>query len=315
MIAVDLQESATETLRVQYEQTDQCWPRTTSPSCSPVSCRSTAASRRWSTTPESGFRRPFADISFEEWDQVIGVNLRGCFAARRPARANASGRGRPDRQHRIPSRYHNYSWPGRSLPRLESGDCAPDHGARVRARVAEDSVNYVAPSATPPDPPLVPTTLVAQIPHGWIVVPDDITGVGAFLASPEGRVHHRTDAGRQRRCRRILLIHRQRLGPSLAFGNSRVLFLNSDDRPHIDRWPAAGQARAPNTRTDPQSGCRLHRTTGTTRSEADRRCDRGRVQATRLLSVFQRPGRGDSRALRRDWSPNPSFPVPRERLE
>ena len=46
-------------------------------------------------------------------------------------------------------------------------------------------VNCVAPSVTPPDPSLVPPTLVAQIPLGRVGVPDDIAGACAFLASTE----------------------------------------------------------------------------------------------------------------------------------
>jgi NAD(P)-dependent dehydrogenase (short-subunit alcohol dehydrogenase family) len=132
------------------------------------------------------FRRPFTEISFEEWDQVFGVNVRGVFlctqAVLGPMRAKGGGtiinigsqagltvtRGQG-------AHYHASKAAIAHLTKVLAFEFGP-MGIRV---------NCVAPSVTPPDPSLVPPTLVAQIPLGRVGVPDDIAGACAFLASTE----------------------------------------------------------------------------------------------------------------------------------
>jgi 3-oxoacyl-[acyl-carrier protein] reductase len=132
------------------------------------------------------FRRPFPEISAEEWDRVFGVNVRGTFlctqAALGPLQAAGGGavinigsqagltvtRGQG-------AHYHASKAAIAHLTKVLAFELGP-FGVRV---------NCVAPSATLPDPSLLPPEMVSQIPLGRAGVPADITGVCAFLASPD----------------------------------------------------------------------------------------------------------------------------------
>lgn len=134
------------------------------------------------------FRHPFEEISVEEWDRVFGVNVRGVFlctqAALGPMRAAGAGavvnigsqagltvtRGQG-------AHYHASKAAIAHLTKVLAFELGP-LGIRV---------NCVAPSATPPDPSLVPAALLAQIPLGRAGVPEDVTGACVFLASGEAR--------------------------------------------------------------------------------------------------------------------------------
>jgi len=132
------------------------------------------------------FRRPFAEISVDEWDRVFGVNVRGAFlcsqAVLEPMRAAGEG-----------CIINIGSQAGLTVTRgqgahYHASKAAVSHLTRVLAYELGPvgiRVNCVAPSATPPDPSLVPPQLVAQIPLGRAGVPDDVTGACAFLASAE----------------------------------------------------------------------------------------------------------------------------------
>jgi NAD(P)-dependent dehydrogenase (short-subunit alcohol dehydrogenase family) len=132
------------------------------------------------------FRRRFSEISAEEWDRVFGVNVRGTFlctqAALGPLQAAGGGavinigsqagltvtRGQG-------AHYHASKAAIAHLTKVLAFELGP-FGVRV---------NCVAPSATLPDPSLLPSEMVSQIPLGRAGVPSDITGACAFLASPD----------------------------------------------------------------------------------------------------------------------------------
>ncbi len=132
------------------------------------------------------FQRPFAEISIDEWDRVLGVNLRGVFLCTRavlePMRAAGGGaivnigsqagltvtRGQG-------AHYHASKAAIAHLTKVLAFELGP-MGIRV---------NCVAPSATPPDPSVMPAELLTQIPLGRAGVPEDVTGACAFLASAE----------------------------------------------------------------------------------------------------------------------------------
>jgi NAD(P)-dependent dehydrogenase (short-subunit alcohol dehydrogenase family) len=78
VVAVDLQEPATEDPRVQYEQADI----SVADDVNRLFSHIVSVHGRVDTLVNNAgiwFRRPFADISVEEWDQVFGVNVRGVF--------------------------------------------------------------------------------------------------------------------------------------------------------------------------------------------------------------------------------------------
>jgi NAD(P)-dependent dehydrogenase (short-subunit alcohol dehydrogenase family) len=132
------------------------------------------------------FRRPFAEISVEEWDRVIGVNLRGVFlctqAVLEPMSAAGGGvivnigsqagltvtRGQG-------AHYHASKAAVSHLTKVLAFEFGP-MGIRI---------NCVAPGATPPDPSLIRPEMLAQIPLGRAGTPEDITGACAFLASAD----------------------------------------------------------------------------------------------------------------------------------
>ena len=132
------------------------------------------------------FRRPFAEISSEEWDRVFGVNLRGVFLCTRavlePMRASGGG-----------VIVNIGSQAGRTVTRgqgahYHASKAAISHLTKVLAFELGPMgirVNCVAPGATPPDPSLVPPSILAQIPLGRVGVRADPAGVCAFLTSAD----------------------------------------------------------------------------------------------------------------------------------
>jgi len=132
------------------------------------------------------FRRPFTEISVEEWDHVLGVNLRGVFLCTRavldPMRVAGGG-----------AIVNVGSQAGLTVTRgqgahYHASKAAISHLTKVLAFELGPMgirVNCVAPGATPPDPSIVPPELLAQIPLGRVGVPEDLAGACAFLASPD----------------------------------------------------------------------------------------------------------------------------------
>jgi NAD(P)-dependent dehydrogenase (short-subunit alcohol dehydrogenase family) len=132
------------------------------------------------------FRRAFTEISVEEWDQVLGVNLRGVFLCTRavldPMRAAGGG-----------AIVNIGSQAGLTVTRgqgahYHASKAAISHLTKVLAFELGPMgirVNCVAPGATPPNPSFLPPELLAQIPLGRAGVPEDLAGACAFLASSD----------------------------------------------------------------------------------------------------------------------------------
>lgn len=133
------------------------------------------------------FRRPFTEITVDEWDRVLAVNLRGVFLCTRAALPHmvAAGAGvvlnigsqagvtvtRGQGAH-----YHASKAAVSHLTKAIAFELGP---MNVR-------VNCVAPGVTLDDPSFrLPEQVLSQIPLGRAAVPDDLAGVCAFLASPE----------------------------------------------------------------------------------------------------------------------------------
>lgn len=132
------------------------------------------------------FRRRFVEISVDEWDRVLAVNLRGVFlctkAAVDPMVATGGGaiinigsqagltvtRGQG-------AHYHASKAAIAHLTKVVAFELGP-MGIRV---------NCVAPGATLSDPSLLPPELRSQIPLGRAGVPADLVGACVFLASPD----------------------------------------------------------------------------------------------------------------------------------
>jgi len=132
------------------------------------------------------FRRPFKEITVDEWDRVIAVNLRGVFLCIRAVLPlmEAAGGG---------AIVNIGSQAGVTITR---GQGAHYHASKAaishltKALAVEFGrlgirVNCLAPGATFPDPSLLPQRILDQIPLGRGGVPDDVAGACAFLASPD----------------------------------------------------------------------------------------------------------------------------------
>ena len=132
------------------------------------------------------FRRPFKEITVDEWDRVIAVNLRGVFLCIRAVLPlmEAAGGG---------AIVNIGSQAGVTITR---GQGAHYHASKAaishltKALAVEFGplgirVNCLAPGATFPDPSFLPQQILDQIPLGRGGVPDDVAGACAFLASPD----------------------------------------------------------------------------------------------------------------------------------
>jgi NAD(P)-dependent dehydrogenase (short-subunit alcohol dehydrogenase family) len=132
------------------------------------------------------FRRPFVEISVDEWDRVMGVNLRGVFLCTKAVidLMTAAGGG---------VIVNIGSQAGLTVTRgqgahYHASKAAIAHLTKVLAfelGPLQIRVNCVAPGATPPDPSLMPPEMLAQIPLGRVGEPEDITGACIFLASAD----------------------------------------------------------------------------------------------------------------------------------
>jgi NAD(P)-dependent dehydrogenase (short-subunit alcohol dehydrogenase family) len=132
------------------------------------------------------FRRPFMEISVEEWDRVMGVNLRGVFlctqavvgamqAAGGGAIVNVGSQAGLTVTRGQGAHYHASKAAVTHLTKVLAFELGP---MRIR-------VNCVAPGATLADPTLMPPALIAQIPLGRPGIPGDVTGACSFLASAD----------------------------------------------------------------------------------------------------------------------------------
>ena len=132
------------------------------------------------------FYRPFHEITVDEWDQVLQVNLRGVFLCTRAALGpmEAAGGG---------VILNIGSQAGLTVTRgqgahYHASKAAVTHLTKVLAFEFGPlgiRVNCVAPGVTPVDPSILPPQLIDQIPLGRTGVPEDVAGACAFLASAD----------------------------------------------------------------------------------------------------------------------------------
>ncbi len=135
----------------------------------------------------------FLDVSEEDYDQVLDVNLKGAFFASQAFARLAIEAGRPGRIINISSVHEEIPFPG------YAPYCASKGGMKMLTRdLAVElgprgiTVNAVAPGAiaTSINDQLLADdakldALRAQIPLGRLGTPEDVAGVVAFLASDD----------------------------------------------------------------------------------------------------------------------------------
>ncbi|MGB8389326.1 SDR family NAD(P)-dependent oxidoreductase [Mycobacterium sp.] len=132
------------------------------------------------------FRRRFMEISVDEWDRVLAVNLRGLFLCTKAAVDSMAAAGGG-------AIINIGSQAGLTVTRgqgahYHASKAAIAHLTKVLAFELGPMgirVNCVAPGATLPDPSVLPPELLAQIPLGRAGVPADLVGACMFLASSD----------------------------------------------------------------------------------------------------------------------------------
>lgn len=135
-------------------------------------------------------RKPALDVSVEDWDYVLGVNLRGLFFVTQAVGRHMAARGRGAivnaasvssvRGHRNLAPYAASKGGVAQLTRVLANEWAP-YGVRVNA-VAP---GYLETGLTRDylSEPAVRSTIVSKIPLGRIGAPQDVVGAVLFLAS------------------------------------------------------------------------------------------------------------------------------------
>jgi NAD(P)-dependent dehydrogenase (short-subunit alcohol dehydrogenase family) len=132
------------------------------------------------------FRRPFRDITVDEWDRVLAVNLRSVFLCTRavlPLMQAADGGAIVN----IGSQAGVTVTRGQGA-HYHASKAAMSHLTKVLAfefGPVGIRVNCLAPGMTLPDPAVVPPQILDQIPLGRGGTPDDLAGACEFLASPD----------------------------------------------------------------------------------------------------------------------------------
>lgn len=132
------------------------------------------------------FRRAFRDITVDEWDRVLGVNLRSVFLGVQAVLPlmEAAGGG---------AIINMGSQAGVTVTRGQGAHYAASKAAishltkvlAVELGPLGIRINCVAPGVTLPEPTALPAEAAVQIPLGRAGVPGDLAGVCAFLASPD----------------------------------------------------------------------------------------------------------------------------------
>jgi NAD(P)-dependent dehydrogenase (short-subunit alcohol dehydrogenase family) len=132
------------------------------------------------------FRRPFKEITVDEWDRVLAVNLRSVFLCTRAALplleaaeggviVNIGSQAGVTVTRGQGAHYHASKAAISHLTKALAVEFGPI-GIRV---------NCLAPGATFADPSFLPPQILDQIPLGRGGVPGDLAGACAFLASPD----------------------------------------------------------------------------------------------------------------------------------
>lgn len=138
-------------------------------------------------------KRPFLEVTDEEWERVIGVNLYGAFVVSQAAARRMVSRGEGGKLVYISSVHEDIPFPG------YTSYCASKGGVRMLMRnLAMElaphriNVNNIAPGAiaTPInqavlDDPKAKEEALSEIPWGRFGRPEEVTAVAAFLASAE----------------------------------------------------------------------------------------------------------------------------------
>lgn len=138
-------------------------------------------------------QRPFLEITEDDWDAVIAVNLKGPFLCTQLAARQMQGQGKGGRIVNISSVHEDLPMPG------NSPYCAAKGGLRMLTRTLCNelgphgiTINNIGPGAvatpinkgTLGDPEKM-AALNSGIPLGRIAQPDEIAGVAVYLASDE----------------------------------------------------------------------------------------------------------------------------------
>src|SRR5262249_46306560 len=134
---------------------------------------------------------PFWEVTEEDYDKVLNVNLKGPFFATQARVRDVMGAGRPGKVVNISSVHEELPFPG------FAAYCASKGGLRMLTRnLAVElgrfgiTVNAIAPGAieTAINKDLLQDSakrqaLLGQIPLGRLGKPEDVAGLAAFLAS------------------------------------------------------------------------------------------------------------------------------------
>ncbi|HEX5416357.1 MAG TPA: SDR family oxidoreductase [Chloroflexota bacterium] len=138
--------------------------------------------------------RPFLDVTEEDYDRVLSVNLKGAYFCAQTAARQMIRQGQGGRIVNISSVHEDLPMPG------NSPYCASKGGMRMMMRTIclelaphRITVNDVAPGAiatpinrqTLHNPQLL-SELLAEIPLSRVGTPEDVAGAVAFLVSLEG---------------------------------------------------------------------------------------------------------------------------------
>jgi glucose 1-dehydrogenase len=138
-------------------------------------------------------KRPFLEVTDEEWHRVIGVNLYGSFVVSQLAAREMARRGGGGRIIYMSSVHEDIAFPG------YTAYCASKGGVRMMMRNLSIelaphriNVNNIAPGAiaTPInqsvlDDPEALKNAVSEIPWGRFGRPEEVASVALFLASDE----------------------------------------------------------------------------------------------------------------------------------
>lgn len=138
-------------------------------------------------------RAAFVEVTEADYDQVLGVNLKGAFFVTQAFVRHLLGGKRPGRVINISSVHEEMPFPGFSTYCVSKGGMQLlTRNLAVELGAFGITVNGIAPGAIATeinralldDQPRV-ARLLKQIPLGRMGKPEDVAGLAAFLASPD----------------------------------------------------------------------------------------------------------------------------------